>query len=60
VDTGRKVTKVEFFVDGSPKTSKSGDGPYKFNFTFAESNKGKHKIKVKAANTEPIPEAVTA
>ena len=50
VETGRKVTKVEFFVDGSPKASKSGDGPYKFNFTFAESNKGKHKIKVKATN----------
>ena len=37
-------------MDGSPKASKSGDGPYKFNFTFAESNKGKHKIKVKATN----------
>ena len=50
VETGRKVTKVEFFVDNSVKDSKSGDGPYKFDFTFAEANKGKHKIKVKAYN----------
>lgn len=50
VETGRKITKVEFYIDGSIKDSKSGGGPYKFNFTFASSNKGKHKIKVKAFN----------
>ncbi|KKR76417.1 MAG: hypothetical protein UU19_C0029G0012, partial [Candidatus Curtissbacteria bacterium GW2011_GWD1_40_8] len=50
VQTGRKVTKVEFYIDGSIKDNKTGDGPYKFNFTFAESNKGKHKVKVKAYN----------
>ena len=54
VETGRKVTKVEFYVadlDGnfSLKDTKK-DGPYKFGFTFAESNKGKHKIRVKAFN----------
>ena len=56
VETGRKVTKVEFYVadlDGnfSLKDTKSDNsGPYKFSFTFAPSNKGKHKIKVKATN----------
>lgn len=49
VETGKKVTKVEFYIDGSIKDTKK-DGPYKFEFTFAESNKGKHKVKVKATN----------
>ncbi|OGD84481.1 hypothetical protein A2165_03505 [Candidatus Curtissbacteria bacterium RBG_13_40_7] len=49
IETGRKITKVEFYIDGSIKDTKT-DGPYKFNFTFAESSKGKHKIKVKAYN----------
>jgi len=49
VESGRKVTKVEFSIDGSIKDTKT-DQSYKFNFTFAESNKGKHKIKVKAFN----------
>ncbi len=49
VETGRKVTKVEFYIDGSIKDTKSS-GPYKFNYTFSSSNKGKHKIKVKAFN----------
>jgi len=50
VQTGRKVTKVEFYIDGSIKDTKTGDAPYKFNFTFAEANKGKHRIKAKAFN----------
>jgi len=49
VETGSKIEKVEFIVDGTIKDSKTS-GPYKFNFTFSESNKGKHKIKVKAKN----------
>ena len=48
VQTGKKVTKVEFFIDGSIKDYKSDNGPYNFSFTFAD--KGKHKIKVKATN----------
>lgn len=56
VTTGRKITKVEFYVadlDGnfSVKDTKTDqNGPYKFNFSFNESNKGKHKIRVKAVN----------
>ena len=51
VSTGRKVTKVEFYVDDSIKDTKSDpSGPYKFNFSFNDSSKGKHKIKVKATN----------
>ena len=51
VETGRKVTKVEFFIDGSIKDTKTDSGSnYKFNFTFSNSNKGKHKVKVKAYN----------
>ncbi len=50
VETGRKVTKVEFYIDDSIRDTKSGSGPYKFKFTFSDSNKGKHKIKVKAFN----------
>ncbi len=49
VDTGVKVTKVEFYVDDSLKDTKT-DGPYNFNFSFSDSNKGKHKLKVKAFN----------
>lgn len=50
VDTGRKITKVEFYIDGTIKDTKGSDGPYKFNFTFSQASKGKHKIKVKAYN----------
>ncbi len=51
VSTGRKVTKIEFYIDGLQKDTKNGsDINAKFNFTFAEANKGKHKIKVKAYN----------
>ena len=50
VETGRKVKKVEFYIDDSIKDTKTGDGPYKFAFTFAEASQGKHKIKVKAYN----------
>lgn len=51
IETGRKVSKVEFYIDGSIKSTKNGDNKnVKFNFTFAEANKGKHKIKVKAFN----------
>jgi len=49
VETGRRATKVEFYIDDVIKDTKV-DGPYKFNFTFASANKGKHKIKVKAVN----------
>ncbi len=51
VATGKKVTKVEFYVDESLRDTKTdANGPYKFNFSFAESSRGKHKIKVKAYN----------
>ena len=50
VSTGRKVTKIEFYIDGSIRDTKTSDASYKFNFTFAEANKGKHKIKAKAYN----------
>jgi len=51
ITTGRKVTKVEFYIDDAVKDTRSDDaGSYKFNFTFAEANRGKHKIKVKAYN----------
>ena len=51
VETGRRVTKIEFYIDDAVKDTKSdASGPYKFNFTFSEEKKGKHKIKVKAKN----------
>ncbi len=51
IESGRKITKVEFYVDGSVKSTKSGNNSnVKFNFTFAQASKGKHKIKVKAFN----------
>lgn len=51
VSTGRKVTKMEFYVDEVVRDSKTNENPpFKFNFTFAESNKGKHRVKVKAYN----------
>ncbi len=51
VNTGKKITKVEFYIDGAIKDTKTdSNGPYKFNYTFADSNKGKHKIKVKGYN----------
>ncbi len=51
VRTGRKVTKVEFYIDGAIKATETNDDKiYKFNFSFDGSNKGKHKIKVRAFN----------
>lgn len=51
VRTGRKITKVQFSVDGSLKDTKSDNsGTYKFHYNFDEANKGKHKIKVQAFN----------
>lgn len=51
VSTGKKVTKVEFYIDDNIRDTKNdANGPYKFNYTFSDSNKGKHKIKVKAYN----------
>lgn len=48
VSTGKKVTKVEFYVDGNIHDTKTdANGPYKFNFSTSN---GKHKIKVKAYN----------
>lgn len=51
IETGRKITKAEFYVDGSLKDTKSGSGSnVKFSFNFSPANKGKHKVKVKAYN----------
>ena len=50
VETGKRVTKVEFYIEGAIKDTKTGDAPYKFSYTFAEANKGKHKLKAKAFN----------
>ena len=51
VSTGKKVTKVEFYIDGNIRDTKTdASGPYKFNYSFAQSSQGKHKIKVKAYN----------
>ena len=51
IETARKVTKVEFIIDGLLKDAKNGDDKnVKFNFTFAAANKGKHKMKIKAFN----------
>lgn len=51
VSTGRKVNKVEFYIDDTLKDTKSENASsYKFNFSFDSSNKGKHKIKVRAYN----------
>lgn len=51
IRTGRKVTKVEFSIDGTLKDTKTNDDKiYKFNYSFDSSNKGKHKIKVRAFN----------
>lgn len=51
IESGREITKVEFFVDGSLKNTKNGNNSnVKFNYTFSQVNKGRHKIKVKAFN----------
>lgn len=51
VRTGRKISKVEFSIDGTLKDTKTNDDKiYKFNFSFDSANKGKHKIKVRATN----------
>lgn len=51
IESGRKINKVEFYIDGSIKDTKNGNNSnVKFSFTFAQANKGKHKIKVKAFN----------
>jgi len=51
ISTGRKITKVEFYIDGTLKDStNSSDSSAKFNFTFASASSGKHKIKVKGYN----------
>ncbi len=51
IETGRKITKVEFYIDGSIKDTKnSSDTNQKFNYTFSQASKGKHKIRVKAFN----------
>lgn len=48
VSTGKKVTKVEFYVDGNIHDTKTdANGPYKFSFSTSN---GKHKIRVKAYN----------
>ncbi|EKD62448.1 MAG: fibronectin type III protein [uncultured bacterium] len=51
ISTGRKITKVEFYVDDTLKDStNSSDSNAKFDFTFASANQGKHKLRVKAYN----------
>lgn len=56
VNSGKKITKVEFYVadlngNYSLKDTKGEESnPYDFSFTFAQASKGKHKIKVKAYN----------
>ena len=51
IDSGRKVTKTEFYVDGSIRDTKNEDTRNaKFTYTFSNANKGKHKIKIKAYN----------
>ncbi|MEK7581322.1 MAG: transglycosylase domain-containing protein [Patescibacteria group bacterium] len=51
VETGRKITKVEFYIDGTVKDTKNGnDSNVKFSYQFAPANKGKHKVKIKAYN----------
>lgn len=51
IQTDRKVTKIEFYIDGTLRDVKNSDDKNpKFNFTFSNSNKGKHKIRVKAYN----------
>lgn len=64
VRTGRKITKVEFSVDGSLKDTKNDNsGTYKFHYNFDQSSKGKHKLKVQAwneANKEHVREIEVA
>lgn len=52
VRTGRKITKVEFSVDGTLKDTKNDNsGVYKFHYNFDDpASKGKHKIKVQSWN----------
>ncbi len=51
IETGRKITKAEFYIDGTLRDTKSGSSSnVKFTYTFASANNGKHKIKVKAYN----------
>ncbi|OGE08933.1 hypothetical protein A3A60_01090, partial [Candidatus Curtissbacteria bacterium RIFCSPLOWO2_01_FULL_42_26] len=51
ISTGRKIKKVEFYVDGSIRDTKNEDSRnLKFSYTFSNANSGKHKIKVKAYN----------
>lgn len=51
IDTGRKITKIEFYIDGSIKDTKNDNSTSaKFSYTFSEANKGKHKIRIKAYN----------
>ncbi len=51
VNTGRKINKIEFYVDGSIRDTKNNnDSNPKFSYTFASANHGKHKLKVKAYN----------
>lgn len=51
IETGRKITKAEFYIDGTLKDIKSGSvSNVKFVYNFAEANRGKHKLKIKAYN----------
>ncbi|MDP2632505.1 MAG: Ig-like domain-containing protein, partial [Candidatus Curtissbacteria bacterium] len=51
VRTGRKIKKVEFFVDGSLKDTKTDNSStFNFHYNFDPSSRGKHKIKVRAEN----------
>lgn len=51
IETGRKITKAEFYVDGTLRDTKSGSASnVKFSYNFSPANKGKHKVRVKAYN----------
>lgn len=51
IETGRKIKKVEFYVDGTLRDTKNSSSTNaKFSYNFSPANKGKHKIKVKAYN----------
>ena len=51
IETGKKITKAEFYIDGTLRDTKSGSNSnVKFTYNFAAANKGKHKVKVKAYN----------
>ena len=49
ISTGRKITKVEFYVDDKLQDS-TNSSDSNANFTFESATQGKHKLRVKAFN----------